>query len=43
MLASKIEALIIEKFEAPIVTYTPFIGEQPSSLNQVFIENETAV
>ena len=43
MIASKIEALTIEKPEAPLVMeYVPFIGEEPSSLTQVAIENEKA-
>ena len=42
MIASKIEALTIEKYEAPLVMYTPEIGGEPSSLTQVALDNQMA-
>ena len=42
MIASKIEALTIEKPAPLVMEYVPFIGEEPSSLTQVAIENEKA-
>ena len=43
MIASKIEALTIEKQEAPLVMYSPVIGGEPSSLTQVALDNQMAV
>ena len=43
MVASTIEALVIEKHEAPLIMYSPGLGGEPISLTQVVVDNQKAV